>query len=106
MRARIANVDLGDRVRVTGRLGQAPLIEFLSRDAHTSSLAGEKLTEDQVVQAVGGGPVEQPGPSQRVQPLRVVEGHSHSSPPQSGGSMPSTTSPRRWRGECARRSRT
>ena len=51
--------DIGDRVRVTGRLGEAPLIEFLSRDAHTSSLTGEKLTEDQVVTAMqhgcGGG---------------------------------------------------
>jgi len=44
--------DIGDRVRVTGRIGQAPLIEFLSRDAHTSSMAGEKLTEDQVVSAM------------------------------------------------------
>jgi hypothetical protein len=44
--------DMGDRVRVTGRLGQAPLIEFLSRDAHTASMAGEKLTEDQVVMAM------------------------------------------------------
>jgi len=46
--------DLGDRVRVTGLRGQAPLIEFLSRDAHTSSMAGEKLTEDQVVTAMRG----------------------------------------------------
>ncbi|MCZ6682494.1 MAG: GH3 auxin-responsive promoter family protein, partial [Planctomycetota bacterium] len=45
--------DLGDRVRVTGRLGEAPLIQFLSRDAHTSSLTGDKLTEDQVVLAMG-----------------------------------------------------
>jgi hypothetical protein len=44
--------DIGDRVRVTGRLGVAPLIEFLSRDAHSSSLTGEKLTEDQVVAAM------------------------------------------------------
>ncbi|MFH1417152.1 MAG: GH3 auxin-responsive promoter family protein [Planctomycetota bacterium] len=44
--------DVGDRVRVTGRAGQAPVIEFLSRDAHTSSMAGEKLTEDQVVAAM------------------------------------------------------
>ncbi len=44
--------DLGDRVRVTGRMGEAPMIEFLSRDAHTSSMAGEKLTEDQVVAAM------------------------------------------------------
>src|SRR5262249_8309547 len=44
--------DLGDRVRVTGFHGQAPLIEFLSRDAHTASLTGEKLTENQVVLAM------------------------------------------------------
>lgn len=44
--------DLGDRVRVTGRIGQSPMIEFLSRDAHTSSMTGEKLTEDQVVSAM------------------------------------------------------
>jgi hypothetical protein len=44
--------DLGDRVRVVGRVGEAPLIEFLSRDAHSSSMAGEKLTEDQVVAAM------------------------------------------------------
>jgi len=44
--------DLGDRVRVTGHVGEAPLIEFMSRDHHTSSLAGEKLTEDQVVLAM------------------------------------------------------
>ena len=44
--------DLGDLVRVTGYFGQAPVIEFLSKGAHTSSLAGEKLTEHQVVQAM------------------------------------------------------
>jgi len=44
--------DVGDRVRVTGWQGQAPMIEFLSRGAHTCSLAGEKLTEDQVVLAM------------------------------------------------------
>jgi hypothetical protein len=44
--------DIGDRVRVTGWRGQAPVIEFLSRDAHTASMAGEKLTEGQVVMAM------------------------------------------------------
>ncbi len=44
--------DVGDRVRVLGKEGQAPVIEFLSRDAHTSSMTGEKLTEDQVVAAM------------------------------------------------------
>ncbi len=57
--------DIGDCVRVTGFHGQAPLVEFLSRDAHTSSMTGEKLTEHQVVLAMqqvcgreGGGMVE------------------------------------------------
>lgn len=54
--------DLGDRVRVTGTLARTPIIEFLSRDAHTASLSGEKLTEDQLVAGMdracqaGGGP--------------------------------------------------
>lgn len=55
--------DMGDRIRVTGRHGDAPTIEFLSRDSHSSSMAGEKLTEDQVVLAMkrateNGGTVE------------------------------------------------
>ena len=41
-----------DRVRVTGWLGQTPLIEFLSKGSHASSITGEKLTEHQVVEAV------------------------------------------------------
>lgn len=45
---------IGDLVRVTDHLGSAPVIEFLSRGAHTSSLTGEKLTEHQVVMAVNG----------------------------------------------------
>lgn len=52
--------DIGDRVRVTGRMGQAPMIEFLSRDAHTSSLTGEKLTEHQAVLAMQQVCGEQP----------------------------------------------
>ncbi|MEP0844464.1 MAG: GH3 auxin-responsive promoter family protein [Phycisphaerae bacterium] len=44
--------DLGDLVRVTGYEGQAPVIEFLNKGAHTCSLSGEKLTEHQVVQAM------------------------------------------------------
>lgn len=43
--------DIGDCVRVTGYHGQAPLLEFLHRGEHTSSLTGEKLTEQQVVLA-------------------------------------------------------
>ena len=54
---------IDDRVRVTGRLRHSPIIEFLSRGVHTSSITGEKLTEHQVVHAMrraarGDGSVE------------------------------------------------
>jgi hypothetical protein len=41
-----------DLVRCVGFEGRAPLIEFLSKGAHISSLSGEKLSEFQVVRAV------------------------------------------------------
>jgi hypothetical protein len=41
-----------DLVRCVGFEGRAPVIEFLSKGAHFSSLAGEKLSEFQVVRAV------------------------------------------------------
>ena len=41
-----------DLVRCVGFEGQAPLVEFLSKGAHFSSLTGEKLSEYQVVSAV------------------------------------------------------
>jgi hypothetical protein len=41
-----------DLVRCVGFQGKAPLIEFLSKGAHFSSLTGEKLSEFQVVAAV------------------------------------------------------
>ncbi len=44
--------NIRDRVRVTGYFGESPVIAFLSKGAHTTSLTGEKLTEDQVVSAV------------------------------------------------------
>jgi len=43
---------IGDLVGVTDHIGTTPVIEFLSKGAHTSSITGEKLTENQVVQAV------------------------------------------------------
>jgi hypothetical protein len=43
---------IGDLVRVVGYSGEAPIIEFLSKGAHTCSLAGEKLTEHQVMRAM------------------------------------------------------
>ncbi len=43
--------DIGDRVRVHGFLGQAPIVEFLHRGSRVSSVTGEKLTEWQVTAA-------------------------------------------------------
>jgi hypothetical protein len=43
--------DIGDRVRVRGYWGEAPIVEFLHRGAHVSSVTGEKLTEWQVTSA-------------------------------------------------------
>ncbi len=43
---------LGDVVRVHGRLGATPLVEFLHRAGRVASVAGEKLTEHQVTSAV------------------------------------------------------
>ena len=40
--------DIRDLVQVVGRLGEAPIIEFLNKGQHVSSLTGEKLTEYQV----------------------------------------------------------
>lgn len=45
--------DIGDCVRVTGFLGEAPIFEFLHKGDHVASMSGEKLTERQVVLAVG-----------------------------------------------------
>ena len=43
---------LGDVIRVRGWVGQAPVVEFLYRAGRVSSVAGEKLTEQQLVAAV------------------------------------------------------
>jgi len=43
--------DINDCVRVVGFAGQAPLIEFLHKGDHVSSITGEKITENQVVMA-------------------------------------------------------
>jgi hypothetical protein len=42
-----------DVVHVRGIEGRTPIVEFLYRTGATSSITGEKLTEDQVVAAVG-----------------------------------------------------
>src|SRR5262249_19241681 len=44
--------DIHDLVRVTGFHNRTPLVEFLSKGAHFSSLTGEKLSEYQVTRAV------------------------------------------------------
>ena len=36
---------LGDKVRMHGFVGEAPLLEFIGRGSHVSDLCGEKLTE-------------------------------------------------------------
>jgi hypothetical protein len=43
---------LDDVVRVHGFVGQAPIIEFLHRSGRVASVAGEKLTENQLVAAI------------------------------------------------------
>src|SRR5262249_48643438 len=45
--------NINDVVRVTGKKGRTPVVEFLYRAGATSSIIGEKLTEEQVVGAVG-----------------------------------------------------
>ncbi len=44
--------NIHDLVRCVGFYGKAPLIEFLNKGAHYSSLTGEKLSEHQVIAAV------------------------------------------------------
>lgn len=45
--------DIRDLVEVTGHYGQAPVLKFLNKGKHFSSITGEKLSEHQVVGAVG-----------------------------------------------------
>ena len=49
---------LDDVVRCHGRIGGAPLLEFLHRAGRVASVAGEKLTENQVVAAVKAASVK------------------------------------------------
>jgi len=51
--------NIGDVVRVLEFHGQAPVIEFLHRMGATSSLTGEKLTEDQVSASVVAAAAEE-----------------------------------------------
>lgn len=45
--------DIHDVVRCTGFYGRVPMVRFLNKGVHFSSITGEKLTEAQVVAAVG-----------------------------------------------------
>jgi len=49
---------ISDLVRCVGFRGRAPLVEFLNKGAHISSLAGEKVSEFQVVSAVNEATAE------------------------------------------------
>ena len=51
-RAGLWRYNIDDRVRVTGRLGDSPVFEFLSKGLHACSITGEKITEHQVVRAM------------------------------------------------------
>jgi hypothetical protein len=44
--------NISDLVRVVGKFHQAPVLEFLNKGAHFSSITGEKLSESQVTRAV------------------------------------------------------
>src|SRR5690606_23034695 len=44
--------NIGDVIRVPGKVRNTPMIEFLHRAGRTCSMTGEKLTEDQVTAAV------------------------------------------------------
>ena len=44
--------NIGDIIRVDGFEGKTPVVTFLNKGGHVSSLTGEKLTEHQVVEAL------------------------------------------------------
>jgi hypothetical protein len=48
----LVRYNIGDVVRVTGHCGPVPVLEFLNKGEHVSSLTGEKITEHQVTGAV------------------------------------------------------
>ncbi len=68
--------NINDRVRVTGYFGQTPIFVFLSKGAHTANLTGEKLTEHQLVHAVGEAARQLALPIQRF----ITQGHFTSPP--------------------------
>ena len=79
--------DIHDIVRCVGFQGQAPVLEFLSKGKHFSSLTGEKLSEHQAIQAVKLSFAELQLPSEaftlapvmeeRPRYLLLMEPHAH-----------------------------
>ena len=67
---------LDDRVRITERLGEGPVFEFLCRGTRTVSMTGEKVTEQQVVEAMRRAASETGVPVDRF----VVQGQFASRP--------------------------
>jgi hypothetical protein len=47
--------DIHDVVRCVGKEGEAPVLEFLNKGAHFSSITGEKISESQVAMGVRRG---------------------------------------------------
>ena len=100
--------NIHDLVRCVGFHGTAPLIEFLNKGAHFSSLTGEKLSEHQVVAAVAGGPARgsgcgsgrtcccRPGASRRITRCWSRTTTSRRRAPPAGW-------PRPWRRSCGAR---
>lgn len=48
----LCRYNIGDLVRVVDFYNQTPMIEFLNKGSHISSVTGEKITERQVVEAI------------------------------------------------------
>ena len=63
--------NLDDRIRVTEKCGQTPVIEFLCRGRNTANITGEKLTEHQVVEAMTTACADARLPIERF----VLQGH-------------------------------
>ncbi len=64
---------LKDRIRVVGRVGRTPLVEFVGRADGGSDLCGEKLTPGRVATVLAGlGPHEFAMLSPEVDPTRYV----------------------------------
>ncbi len=48
----LCRYDIGDLIRIVDFYNETPVIEFLNKGSHISSVTGEKITERQVVEAI------------------------------------------------------